>query len=207
LYSNKFEFQSPLHGTYLRDVLQNRSKAMRIALEQDVRRVLEQQPDESAYLVSMISKYSIAVPQLDFDPDDIKKTEDYEQVHGTQLVGEVFIPDRLYRVWVVTFGIPFTGDIDLLQYVPRSGSGLLYPDVFISGQHLCFKARTLDRPEKDVQKIKAEKDKTIAFIQERLVAITPELKEYNQGLARDVPALFESLKQKYQKDKDALAQL
>ncbi len=165
------------------------------------------QSDESAYLNLVISEFSVTIPQLDFEPEHIQKTEDYEQVHGSQLPGEVIFPDRMYRVWVVTFGIPYTGDINLFQYVPRNGAGLSWPDVLINGQHLCFQVRTVDRPDRDIQKIRTEKDNTIAFLRGRLEAITPELEEYNGALAREVPQLFENLKQKYHRDRETLAQL
>jgi hypothetical protein len=207
MYSRKIQFQSALTGIYLRDVLQKRARDMRAAIERDIRGVLQKQTDERAYLDSIIRDYSITVPNLDFDPEHITKTDEYEQVHGSRIPGEVIFPDRMYRVWVVTFSIPYTGNIDLLQYVPRSGGTLSYPEVFIHGQSLCFKVRTVDRPEKDIQKIKAEKETIISFLKARLESIVPELEEYNNGLARDAQSLFESLKQKYHKDHGALDQL
>lgn len=207
MYSSNFAFQSPLQGIYLRDILQKKAQDMRSRLDKDIRGVIQRQSDESAYVNSIIREFSVTNPQLDFEPEHIQKTEDYEQVHGSQLPGEVIFPDRTYRIWVVTFDIPYTGDINLLQYVPRNGAGLSWPDVFIHGQHLCFKVRIVDRPDRDIQKIRTEKDNTIAFLRERLGAITPELEEYNGALARDLPQLFESLKQKYHKDRDTLAQL
>jgi hypothetical protein len=180
---------------------------MRSRLDKDIRGVIQRQSDEGTYMNSVISEFSVTIPQLDFEPEHIQKTEDYEQVHGSKLPGEVIFPDRMYRVWVVTFGIPYTGDINLLQYVPRNGAGFSWPDVFINGQHLCFKVRAVDRPDKDIQKIRTEKDNMIAFVRGRLEAITPELEEYNGALAREVPQLFESLKQKYHRDRDTLAQL
>lgn len=207
MYSTKFGFQSPLMGIYLRDVLQKRARDMRARLESDIRRVLENQADGRAYIDSIISDFSVTIPQLDFEPEHLQKTDEYEQVHGSRIPGEVIFPDRMYRIWVITFGIPYTGDIDLLKYVPRGGAGLSWPEAFIQGQHLCFKVRTVDGPDKDIQKIKAEKETTISFLKGRLEAIIPELEEYNRGLVRDAQELFESLKQKYLKDHDALDQL
>jgi len=127
---------------------------------------------------------------------------------GSHFVGEVVFTDRTYQAWVVTFGIPYTGNLDYLCYIPRSGftmGGTL--ELTYDRQFVYVKTWTLDRPEKDIQKIAAKRDEAIAFLQKKVADITPELEAFNQALAREVPALIGSLKKKYQQDKDALANL
>src|SRR2546425_11263286 len=95
----------------LREVLQQRSLAVRVAVEEEVRRVLDTHTDESAYVSSVVSRFSIKIPQFDFDLERIKKVEDYQQMPGSHFVGEVIFTDRSYKAWVVNFGIPYVGDI------------------------------------------------------------------------------------------------
>jgi len=70
-----------------------------------------------------------------------------------------------------------------------------------------FTSWTWDTPDKDVQKIKTEKDNAIAFLQKRLADVLPELEQFNQALVGDVRAAFEALKQKRLRDRDLLSQL
>ena len=70
-----------------------------------------------------------------------------------------------------------------------------------------FRTWVWDQPEKDVQKIKAEKENAIAFLQKRVGDVTPELEEFNQAMPRDVRGVFDAQKQKRLKDKDTLSQL
>lgn len=73
-----------------------------------------------AYIDSVISRFSIKLPEFNFE--HIKKTEAYEEKPGSFFVGEVIFTNRSYRVWVVTFGIPYKGQIEFLRYVPRAGT-------------------------------------------------------------------------------------
>lgn len=202
----EFEFESPLRGVSLQQFLQQRGQAMRAALNQEVRGVLDRHVDEGAYISAAIDRFNTEIPQLDFDPAHIQKADNIEEHSGEQLYRGHSL-NRSYRYWVVTFGIPYTGEINYLRYIPRSGSSLSFPQLFRDDRYLYLKTQVLDTQERDIQPIKAERDKGFAFLQERLSAIVPDLKDFNQAIERDVPALFETLKQKYQKDKDALALL
>ena len=178
---------------------------MSTALDQEIRGVLDRRSDEGAYIDSVISRFSIELPEFDFE--HIEKTEAYEEKPGSYFVGEVIFTDRSYRAWVVTFALPYKGQIEFLRYVPRAGTVLSTPQFAYNDQHMYFTAWTLDKPDKDVQKIKTEKDNAIAFLQKRLADVTPELEQFNQALVGDVRTAFESLKQKHLKDKDLLSQL
>lgn len=207
--SGELDFQPPIGGVYLSDVLQKRMQAIRVAVERGTRKVLESRSDESAYISAIISEYSVSIPHLDLEPEHIKKTEKYDQFHGSQLAGQVVIPDRMYRVWIVTFGIPYTGDVELIQYVPRTGGDFGWrPEIAVRDRHLWFNAQTLDgEQEQKKQAIRQEKERTLTFLQKCINAITPEIEEFNQSLTRDVPGLFGRYKQKYQQDQATLDEL
>jgi hypothetical protein len=207
LYKQEFEFDSPFstHGLSVQEVLQRRSQDTRNALEQGIRRVIDRRASEGAYIDSVISKFSVRIPHFDFE--NIKKTEAYEEKPGSFFTGEVIFTNQAYKAWVVTFGFPYKGEIEFLRYIPRTGTGLNTPLFTFDRQYMYFTAWTLDKPDKDVQKIKAEKDNAIAFLQKRVADVKPELEQFNRALPSDVRAVFKSLKQKYLKDKDMLDQL
>lgn len=203
----EFEFDSPLSGRSLavQEVLQRQGKEMRAAIDSKIRGVLDRRADESAYIDSVISRFSIEIPQFDFE--NVKKTEAYEEKPGSFFVGEVIFTNRSYKAWVVTFGFPYRGQIELLRYIPRSGTSLNTPRFTFDRQCMYFTAWVLDKPDKDVQKIKTEKENAISFLQKRVADVMPELEQFNRALPDDVRAVFEGLKQKYLKDKDMLDQL
>lgn len=208
MYNRKLEFPSLFHGVALQEALRQQSLAMRTALNKEVHDLIDGQKDEGAYIASVIEQFSAKIPQFNFDHECIQKVGKYEQMDGSYFVGEVVFTDRTYKAWVVTFGIPYKGNLDYLCYIPRAGVSIGYtPELTYDNQFAYFRAYTLDRPNKDTQKIAAKKDEVIVFLQNKLANITPELEEFNQALAREVPTLVESLKMKYQKDKDALANL
>jgi hypothetical protein len=202
------EFESPLRGVYLRDVLRSKSQAMREALDNEVRKVLQQKEDEDAYITSVLNRFSITIPQLDFDSEHLKKNEDYKDVSASQYAHEIFFSrNDQVRVWVITFGIPYSGDIELIKYVPSGGAELQTYEFTARDQHLWFSVQTRDTANKDIAAIRAERDQKVNVLRQRLQSIIPELETYNQGLAREVPELFARLKQKFQDDKKTLDQL
>jgi hypothetical protein len=204
MYNPTLEFPPFFQNRPLQDVLGQQSLTMRIALEKEVHDLIDGQKDEEAYIASVIEKFSAKIPQFNFDPKCIQKVDKYEQMDGSHFVGEVIFTDRMYNAWVVTFGIPYKGNLDYL----RSGTSIGgTPELTYDNQFVYFRAWTLDGPNKNIQKIAAKRDEVIVFLQNKLANITPELEEFNQALVREVPALVESLKIKYQKDKDALANL
>jgi hypothetical protein len=206
LYTREFKFDYPMarNSRTLREVLQQQSLAVRAAVEEEVRGVLDTHADESAYISSVVNRFSVKIPQFDFNPEHIKKAEEYEQMPSPH---QGILPNQTVRVWVVNFGIPYVGDIDSLRYIPPAGSDMSFPQFTYDRECIWFRAWTPDSLDRDVQKIKAEKEKAIAFLQKRLADVAPELEAFNQQLPTAVQTLFENLKQKYQKDKDILAQL
>lgn len=173
-------------------------------VETQIRTVLDTHADEATFVASVVKTYSITLPQFDFDPEHIKKTEEYDQVSG-QL--QSIFPGQMMRVWVVNFGFSYTGDIDYLRYIPRAGATLSTPAFTYDAGYVWLRTWTPDGPNRDLQKIKAEKEQAIAFLQKRVEDAAPELEAFNQQLPAVVQTLFASLKQKYQQDKDILMQL
>jgi len=196
------EFQSPLSGIYIRDILKKKSQDMQSEIASSIRNILQASNAESKYVTSLVDKYKIAVPELDFN--NIKKTDNERETRGTELRGQVVIEDRMYRVWVVTFHIPYTGDVQLLQFVPRSGAQSWYPYAFIREQNLCFEISSSDR---NIEMIKSQKEHNLAFLKERAEAVKTELDEYNITVERSIKHTFDTYKQKYLEDKRRLDEL
>jgi len=206
VYKRDFKFDNPFarNSRALQEVLQQRSLSARSKVEGKIRGALDGQSDEETVITSVVEACSIKIPQFDFTPEHIKKEEWYDQIPG-QL--QSIFPNQKMQVWGVTFGFPYTGDVDYLRYIPRAGSGTSFPVFTHDGECFWFKTWTPDGPNRDIEKIKSEKLGAIAFLQKRVADATPELEEYNHQLPLAVRAYFESLKQKYQKDRDILAQL
>ncbi len=206
MYKREFKFDYPFarNSRTLQEVLQQRSLAVRAAVEEEIRGVLDHQADEGSYVSSVVGRFSIRIPQFDFDPQHFKKVEEHEQMPSPH---QGIFPNQMVRVWVVNFGIPYVGDIDYLRYIPPASSAMSFPQFTYDSERMWFRAWTPDRPDKDVQKIRAERDDAIAFLQKRLADAMLELEAFNQQLPTAVQTLFESLKQKYRRDKDLLAQL
>lgn len=208
VYEQTIEFELPLGGVYLRDVLNGKNQAMRATLDREVRGVLQRNADENAYIASVVRNFSIALPQLNFDPEHIKKTEESKDVPASHFAGEVlFSRSGQIRAWIVSFGIPYSGDITLIKYVPASGGEMRTHKFALRGEHLWFSVQVRDTATKDIEAIKKERDGKIAALQQRLEAITPEIEAYNQGLESAVAGLFANLKKKYLDDQNALNQL
>ena len=171
---------------------------MRQQLQREVPPLLQRDSDETAYLKEVIERATIPVPLIHFDRI-LEPQDSYEVVRGVQM-------------WIITYQIPCDGDILLMEYLPRTGSGLRWPEVYLEGhttanKALLFQAQVVNTLEKDIQPILAKKKETLDFLKNRLDGITPEIVEYNAGLENFVRGLFASIKQKHQANKDLLRQL
>jgi hypothetical protein len=205
LYRQKFEFDYPMshRGRALQEMLRVRSLQMQEALGKEIRDVVDSGADEDAYINSVIDRWSIKIPQFDFDVDHIKKNEQYEDRQGSDMFGG----SVTRKAWIVTFGFAYTGQIEFLKYIPRAGSDLSLPEFTFDSQYMYFSAWVWDQPEKNVQSIKAEKEKAMAFLQKRVTDATPELEQFNQALPGSVRGLFDAQKQKRLNDRDVLKHL
>jgi len=205
LYRQKFEFDYPMshRGRPLQEVLRVRGLQMQEALDKEIRGVVDSGTDEDAYINSAIDRWSIKIPQFDFDADHIKKDEEYEDRRGSDVFGR----SVTRKAWIVTFGFPYTGQIEFLRYIPRVGSDLSLPEFTFDSQYMYFTAWVWDQPEKDAQSIKTEKEKAMAFLQKRVADVTPELEQFNQALPGDVRGVFDAQKQKRLNDRNTLKQL
>jgi hypothetical protein len=152
--------------------------------------------NEEQYAHGLIREYTVGIPRFDFDPKHIEKTDRYEDVPGNL--------GRMVKQWVITFRVPYAGDISLLQYLPRGGADLWYPTIFLQGQYACFEARSMG---KEPGPIRQEKERILTFLQKRVDAATPEIEAYNQSIATSIPQIIEHEKQCYNKDQDLLQQL
>ncbi len=205
MYRQKFEFDYPMssRGRPLQEVLRVRSLQMREALDKEIRGVVDSGADEDAYINSVIDRFGIKIPQFDFDADRIKKDEEYEDRRGSDMFGR----SVTRKAWIVTFGFSYSGQIEFLRYVPRAGGDLTLPEFTFDSQYMYFSTWVWDQPEKDVQSIKTEKEKAMAFLQKRAADATPELEQFNQALPGDARGVFDAQKQKRLNDRDALKQL
>src|SRR5260221_8532992 len=190
-------------GRPLQEMLRVRSLQMREALNKEIRGIVDSGANEDAYITSVIDRFGIKIPQLDFAADHIKRDEEYEDRRGSDMFGR----SVTRKTWVVTFGFPYTGQIEFLKYIPHAGSSLTLPEFTFYNQYMDFSTWVWDQPEKDVQSIKTEKEKAIAFLQKRVADATPELEQFNQALPGDVRGVFDMQKQKRLNDRNTLQQL
>ncbi|WP_220200363.1 hypothetical protein [Ktedonospora formicarum] len=186
----------------MQDELAQRGQKLRAEIQNTARSVIKANGDEGTYIADLVMRYTIALPQLDFE--NIQKSERYEEIHGSQLPGEATFPDHMYRVWIVTFSLKGNGDLNLLRYVPRGGAPLSYPQVKFQYDTFSFEVRSVT---KDIEKMKQEKERTLSFLRERLAALLPDLEEHNRALQGNVTRLFEQQKELFSTDKDLLDQL
>lgn len=205
MYTQDFKFDHPLsrQGKSVQEVLRARSLQMRVALDKEIRGVLGSGTDNNAYISSVVNRFRVEIPRFDFDADRITKTEEYEDRQGSDMFGQ----NVSRKAWVITFGFPYEGRLEFLRYIPRAGAEMSAPKFTFDSQYMYFSTWAWDQPEKDVQSIKAEKERAMAFLQKRVTDVTPELEQFNQALPGDVQGVFDAQKQKRLKDKDALAQL
>lgn len=205
MYTQEFKFDHPLSGRSkaVQEVLRVRSQQMREALDKEIRGVLDSGADEDTYISSVVNRFRVEIPQFDFDAERITKTEEYEDRRGSDMFGR----NVSRKAWVVTFGFPYEGQLEFLRYIPRAGAEMSVPEFTFDKQYMYFRTWIWDQPEKDVQGIKAEKERAMAFLQKRVADVTPELEQFNQALPGGVRGDFDAQKQKRLKDKDALAQL
>jgi len=191
------------HGRSLQEVLRVRSLQMQKALDKEIREGVDSGTDGDAYINSVIGRFGITIPQFDFDADHIKKDEEYEDRRGSDMFGR----NVTRKAWIVTFGFPYSGQIEFLRYIPHAGSDLSFPEFSFDSQYMYFSAWVWDQPEKDVRSIKTEKEKAMAFLQKRIADVTPELEQFNQALPGDVRRVFDAQKQKRLNDRNMLQQL
>lgn len=203
MYSQRFEFESPLiGGRFLQDELAQRDQKLRAAIQNTPRSAIEAITDESAYIADLVLRSTIPVPQIDFE--HIQKSERYEKVHGSRLAGEVIFPDRMYDVLVVTFSLEGTGDLNLLRYAPLNNVPLSYPQLTLRGNTFSFEVSSVS---KNLDRMKQEKETTLSFLRDRLAALLPEIEKYNQALEGNITRLFEHKKESIRVDKALLDQL
>lgn len=195
--ASTLEFLSPFsaRSRSLQEVLGQKMQTVRSKVAKDIKAVITSGSEEQ-YIHALIQESTVSIPQFDFEPEHIEKTDRYEDVPGDF--------GQMVKQWVITFKVPYTGDISLLQYIPRSGVEMWYPNIFLQGSHACFEVKSRG---KDPGPIRQEKERILTFLQKRVAAAAPELEAYNQAIVPSISQIVEHEKQRYNDDNNLLQQL
>lgn len=176
------------------------------ANEQEVKTTIEREEvdhiinvDEHEYVETLTRKFSFNAPQLDFDK--ITVTDDERETSGSRYSG--IFPNRLYKVQIVTFHVPYTGEAALLKYRP-SQHYLWSTDVYLENQNLCFE---ISNPERNIEQVKTEKQRVLSMMKDMLNTLVKDIEEYNKKLPALIIRVFEARKHRLLENKRMLNDL
>jgi len=174
--------------------------------DQKIRTAIEQEEadhiinvDENEYMETLIRRFSVSAPQLNFDKITVT---DYErEASGSRYPG--IFPNSAYKVQVITFHIPYTGDATLLKYQP-SQHYLWSTEVSLENQNLCFE---IANPERNTEQVKTEKQRAIDMMKDMLNTLVKDIEEYNQKLPGLISKAFKARKNRLMDNKKMLNDL
>lgn len=183
---------------HLYEFLTENDQKVRSAIEQE-KADLILNADELEYIETLTQSFSLEAPQIDFDK--IIVTDDERETSGSMHPG--IFPDRVYKVQVLTFHLPYSGNAALLKYRP-SQYFLWSTDVFLENQNVCFE---ITNRERNTEQVKAEKQRIITMMKDLLGTLTKDIEEYNSKLPGLIERTFNARKHRLLENKKMLDDL
>lgn len=197
---------TPFTKGYLGDVLRNQKEQLkkRVHLE-ETDYILN--VNEDGYVEHLVSKFSIQPPVINTEKPEI--THEERQIPANRHPREnFFIHDGgSYPRQVITYHIPFSGDIEILDF--RASSFLhwtieLEHEIGKDGEFLCFDIINFTD---DAEKVKRDAGQNLTNLNRQLGNLANDINAHNSSLQDEAKRLFNERKESLKSKSSFLDQL
>jgi len=135
--------------------------------------------NESEYVKYLVNRYQVELLFLDFDSISISNNE--KMVPAEQFPSEFYniLPGKSYRKPIIIYHIPYSGNEELLRYLPTQYflNSDLY--VYLKDQCICFELINFDN---NLEKIRKEEENSCNYIKYHGDMVNNDIKKFNQDL-------------------------
>lgn len=190
----------------LRNVLQQASTKINSETEAYLLNV-----NEEDYISHLVSEFTLELPIIDFEGITASSIEKMIPARDHPSAGFFFFEGDEYKEYkrqVVTFHLPFSGDVNLLEFAPNPRLvwtiDLIYESSSSEGESLTFEIVNFNQ---DAEVVKREKDQILGNLRTQVGHITNQINGHNNGLKTEIERLFHERKNDLMSKSDFLSQL
>lgn len=164
--------------------------------------------NEDEYVEFLCSEFKIDVPEIDFESKTISTDE--KMILASRHPSSFFMfddGDKSFKRQVITFHLPFTGDVQILNFAPNPRilwTQEIKHSISDDGEELSFEIINFSN---DPETIKRESEHTISSLKTQLGHIKNQVDAYNSNLKQDIISLLKERKDQIIKNSDFLSQL
>lgn len=164
--------------------------------------------NEEEYTTHLVSEFTIDIPTIDFEAKTISTVEKMIPASKHPSAGFFFDDyEKSFKRQVIIFHLPFTGDINMLDYMPNPS--LMWTPVIThttspEGEEITFELVNFSN---DAETIKRESDSVINNLSTQLGHIKNQIIGYNSSLKQEIVKQIQDRKNDLQKKSDFISQL
>ena len=159
---------------------------------------------ETQYIEHLVNEYKLDFPFIDKENAYIDTYE--KDIHASQFPSSflMYERDKYYKKDVVVYYIPFTGDINILKFRPRTYNTLIGYDLITAGQTIKIEIINFNNNPEEITKIYNDTLKRIFACYGNLKS---EVESFNDSLESSIEFALNSRKQHFLSKKDFLSSL
>lgn len=183
------------------DFLEQTKNSIRLAVENEADEYLLN-VNEETYLDHMVDRFTI-------DPLEIHTDKVYASTHEAEIASELFPRDfyirdgTSYKKDVINYHIPFTGNPELLRYIPNPRIMWSIP-VTIKDSEIIFEIINF---RNDPEQIKREADENIKKIMTNYGHLNSQIASFNNSVREEAKRAFRGRKEHLLKKNNLLSSL
>jgi hypothetical protein len=197
----------PFSKGQLDDVLRSQLEQINAKIYSEVEDYLLNVKEED-YIDHLVSEFTIDIPKIDFDTMTVSPTE--RIIPANRHPSSLFFiddTDKSFRRQVIIFHFPFSGDINVLDFVPNPHilwtQQFTYNDSTEDGE-ITFEIINFAN---DAETIKRESGQVVGNLKTQLGHIANQLNGYNSNLRQEITQRVQDRKKDLAKKSDFLSQL
>lgn len=164
--------------------------------------------NEDEYVDHLVSEFTIDTPIIDFETMTISPSERMVPANRHPSTGFfMFDEDKEYKRQVITYHFPFSGDVNVLNYMPNPA--IVWTEEFThsispEGEELTFDIINFSN---DPETIKRESERTMGNLKTQLGHIRNQIEGHNSNLKNEIVQRVQDRKKNLLKNSDFLTQL
>lgn len=197
----------PFTKGYIDDVLRNQLEQITSRIQSESEGYLLN-VKEDEYIDHLISEFTLETPTIDFESMTISPTE--KMIPARRHPSAMFFMDdmdRSFKRQVIIYHFPFSGDINILDYVPNPH--LVWTEEFTHDDSSEVEEITFEiiNFSDDPETIKRESERTIGNLKTQLGHIKNQVDGHNANLRQEITQRVQERKKDLMKKSDFLSKL
>lgn len=164
--------------------------------------------NEETYIDHLVSEFTIDPPVIDVDGITVTPSERMISARHHPSTGFFMMDENAeYKRQVLTFHIPFQGELELIRFQPNPGlmwSHEFTHEVIDGGQVLSFEIVNFSN---DPEHVKREKDSIVNSFSSQMGNIRNQVNGFNTSLRQEIESRFQTRKKDLLSKSDFLTQL